>query len=77
MNDPLQVQAFDKMGTAIMVALFVIGLCFFASGFRFINPFDTVFRFVFGSAAVAGAVCYYLVPRYRRHRLARMAKHRG
>jgi hypothetical protein len=41
------------------VALFlVVGLAFFATGLRFINPLDTAFRLLIGGAIAVGSVAY-------------------
>lgn len=57
----------DWVGIVLMTALLIVGLWFFASGFRFLNPLDTAFRFVVGGSAAAGGGLY-LYLRWRRLR---------
>ena len=56
MNDEDKV--LNRMGSALMLLVLVIGLVFFLAGFRFINPADTAFHIVGGGLSVFGSGRY-------------------
>ena len=65
---------FDELvGTALMSFVLVVGVVFFLSGFRFINPLDTAFRLFSGGIATLGAAAYLWQHRRRSGWVARMA----
>ncbi len=51
-------RALDIGGAVIMALLLVVGITFVVSGFRFISPLDTVFRFFFGGVCVLWSGAY-------------------
>jgi hypothetical protein len=52
------------MGAVVMALVFTLGVGLVVSGFRFINPTDTMARFFFGGAMAAGSLAWSIKHRH-------------
>jgi len=63
----------DIVGNIVLAVIGLLGVIIFASGFRFLNSYDTVVRLAFGGAITA-VISIYFIRCYRRYRRWRLGQ---